>query len=298
MGMNSKVFGEFDLYDVLLAIGEPAIDSIWIADGTECLGKSAEEIHACDKTQLQIPGKEFVRMASRIYQTIEGCFYAYHESSKNPWLVIRAVDGSGFDVSTSSNKVIASIKRCFRDVTASEKYLLGHKCVYIKTYDNAIRSTHVQTAIDLMSYQENNPDEKIPELDLPQNDYYKRGVKFGLLGYWHAAIKELKQAIEEDPEFIEAHISLGVALRKIGNNNQALEHYNKALSLSPKNPEAYYFRGNILYSRSPADGIADFMIAMKLAPDLLNAYQKPLPQDRLTDYTRTPKGLYWIAKKR
>jgi tetratricopeptide (TPR) repeat protein len=56
------------------------------------------------------------------------------------------------------------------------------------------------------------------------------------------AVRELKQAVNLDRDFYQAHSSLGYALRKTGEYEAALEAYNTALSLNPTYAEAIEYR--------------------------------------------------------
>jgi CheY-like chemotaxis protein len=170
---RQKTYGDFDLYDILVAIGEPAINTIWSCKNIECLGKGAQEIQTCDNDKVQISGKDLCRISSRIYQTIEGHFEAHRRWSNKPWLVIRAVDGSGFDISTRDRRIIARLKNCFRDVEDIEAYQPKHKCVHIRNCSGKERSHHVQRALDLMMSEEEEAESEAPGLDISSNKSLK-----------------------------------------------------------------------------------------------------------------------------
>jgi tetratricopeptide (TPR) repeat protein len=127
-------------------------------------------------------------------------------------------------------------------------------------------------------------------------DHYAQGVKLGLSRKYQPAISELSLALEEHSDSAEIHVSLGIALHKIGKDDRALASYESALKISPKYAEAHYFRANIHYPRNVPQGIAGYTRAIGLQPVLIEAHRQPLPQDRLTDYNDNPAQMYWLFK--
>jgi tetratricopeptide (TPR) repeat protein len=130
-----------------------------------------------------------------------------------------------------------------------------------------------------------------------QIDAHAKGIKLGLSGLYSEAIDELSKSLEEDSDDVVAQTSLGVAFRRSGEDDRALACYETALRIDPIYAEAHYFRANILYSRGNVrEAITGYTIAIGLKPELIEAHQKSIPQDRLTDYTPTPAEMIWIAK--
>ena len=124
-----------------------------------------------------------------------------------------------------------------------------------------------------------------------------QGVKLGLSGLYTEAIDELSKSLEEDPDHVVAQTSLGVAFHRLGQDDRALACYETALRIDPIYAEAHYFRANILYGHGNVrEAIAGYTIAIGLKPELIEAHQNPIPQDRLTDYSPSLAEMVWIAK--
>ena len=129
------------------------------------------------------------------------------------------------------------------------------------------------------------------------NSHFFKGLELGLNGKYQEAIDELFKAVEEDPDHVVAHTSLGVAFHRLGEDDRAVSCYEAALQINPNQAEAHYFLSNILYAHGNVrEALAEYSAAIGLEPELIEAHQKPVPQDRLTDYTSSPAEMHRIAK--
>lgn len=106
----------FDLVDILNFIGEKAICSKWKVSYVECNGRTAEELHKISDEKILISGKHLFLIASNLLQTIDGKFEAFLGNELIPWLIIRAVDSSEFDVETDDFDVLQKIRQSFSNV--------------------------------------------------------------------------------------------------------------------------------------------------------------------------------------
>jgi tetratricopeptide (TPR) repeat protein len=141
------------------------------------------------------------------------------------------------------------------------------------------------------------PQAAVPPAQIDPHSVFVHGIKLGLSGRYHEAIAELSRAVEEDPDHVVAHSSLGVAFHRLAEDDRALVCYETALRLGPIYAEAHYFRANILYSNGNVrEAITAYTLAIGLNPELIEAHQKALPQDRLTDYVPAPAEMNWIAR--
>ena len=108
----------FDLRDVLLLLPAEFRNSSWTLSGIEAVGKSAMKLHELADKEGRIAGSELAALSEGIEQTIDGLFEAYQGEQQIPWLRIRAVDGSAFDVESEEEAVLSAIRKRFNDVTA------------------------------------------------------------------------------------------------------------------------------------------------------------------------------------
>jgi hypothetical protein len=87
---------DLDLYDLISALGERGLHSIWFGSGLECYGERAEDLYAFANQERPIEGRDLLDIASGIQQTIQGDFHAFDPGGTSHWLFLRAWDGSGF----------------------------------------------------------------------------------------------------------------------------------------------------------------------------------------------------------
>jgi tetratricopeptide (TPR) repeat protein len=85
---------------------------------------------------------------------------------------------------------------------------------------------------------------------------------------WEEALATLKEAVEADPQDPEAHLAMGIVLRRLGRLEPAIEAFSKGLQIDPLEPELMFRRG-IVWFRLGQYGIAlkDFEDASGIAYD-------------------------------
>ncbi|HZI85480.1 MAG TPA: tetratricopeptide repeat protein, partial [Pyrinomonadaceae bacterium] len=83
---------------------------------------------------------------------------------------------------------------------------------------------------------------KVQEVSRQASDEAKRlhkiGVKYGLSGLFRQAAGLFQRAIQLNPNFADAHYSLGHAYFDLGQYEDAIQSLEKALLLNPKDKEA------------------------------------------------------------
>lgn len=87
-------------------------------------------------------------------------------------------------------------------------------------------------------------------------------------GKWEEALETLTRAVEADPQDPEAHLAMGIVLRRLNRLEPAIEAFSKGLQVDPLEPELVFRRG-IAWFRLGQYGIAlkDFEDASGIAYD-------------------------------
>jgi tetratricopeptide (TPR) repeat protein len=103
--------------------------------------------------------------------------------------------------------------------------------------------------------------------------YFGRGIAYANLGNYQQAIKDFNKAIELEPDDAYAYNHRGSTYSDLGNYQQAIKDFNKAIELKPDYSYAYNNRG-IAYAAlgNYQQAIKDFNKAIELKPDNSNAY--------------------------
>jgi protein O-mannosyl-transferase len=93
------------------------------------------------------------------------------------------------------------------------------------------------------------------------------------LGYWQNNETLFRQALEVTENNQIAHKSLGDALDKKGQTDEAIAHFQEAIRLKPGYADVHNNLGNTLLKKGQADeAIAHFQEAIRLKPGYANAY--------------------------
>ncbi len=95
----------------------------------------------------------------------------------------------------------------------------------------------------------------------PQNSVVLLGASSlaASLGRFDDAVALNRRAVEVDPLSVVAHVSLGVHAYYAGQLDLATDAYQKALAISPDDPEAHYLLGLVYLGRSkPQQALAEF----------------------------------------
>ncbi|MBD3638176.1 MAG: tetratricopeptide repeat protein [Crocinitomicaceae bacterium] len=141
-----------------------------------------------------------------------------------------------------------------RDSTNSEA-LLGMAKIY------AALSNFGKADYYISSSLRNNPYSPEPYFTrglIYRTDYYQTGRESS----WDIAKSSFQTAIEQDPDFYEAFIELGVMHAEKG-DSIALEYYNSAIDIYPESIEAWYNKGYYYQSRGEVDNALNCYYTLK-----------------------------------
>ena len=93
------------------------------------------------------------------------------------------------------------------------------------------------------------------------------------LGELDEAIEAYTKAISIKPDYAEAYNNMGLVLQEQGKLNEAIEAYKKALSIKPNFAEAFNNMGNTLKEQGKLDeAIAAYKKALFIKPNFAEAY--------------------------
>jgi hypothetical protein len=106
-----------ELRELLQLVGPAASESDWELKDVECVGGSAAvDCHRLSNSGQRISGDQLIRLAAEVDQFIDGQFEAYRKNATKPWLIIRAVDSSAYDVESEDPRLLQRIQEAFRNV--------------------------------------------------------------------------------------------------------------------------------------------------------------------------------------
>ena len=102
---------------------------------------------------------------------------------------------------------------------------------------------------------------------------------------YEAALKDFQIAAAAAPDNYRAHNGAGYSLRKLGNYERALEHYERALALAPTSSEAIEYR-------------AEAYLGLNRLTDTKQAYMHLFVHDRTASNVLMKAIKTWVASHR
>ena len=105
------------LEDVLRLLGRRAETSVWKISGVETLENGGKDtLQGMSDSGTPVRGSELLRLASTRPEIIDGTFAGYENDEDEPWIVIRAVDSSAYDVETNDERLLDQVRKRFQNV--------------------------------------------------------------------------------------------------------------------------------------------------------------------------------------
>jgi len=103
--------------------------------------------------------------------------------------------------------------------------------------------------------------------------YYNRGNAYAALGNQERAIEDYERALKINPQYAVVYSNRGSLYFKLGNYKQAIEDYDKAIEINPKLASAYNNRGNTYGALGNyRQAITDYDKAIEIDPKLEEAH--------------------------
>lgn len=104
-------------------------------------------------------------------------------------------------------------------------------------------------------------------------DFYVRAVTKALERNYQGAVEDYTQAIELNPNFVEAYIKRGATRYKLGDDRGALKDCSEALRINPDLAQSYYYQGRARYRLGYTQAaIEAYTQAIRLEADYAQAY--------------------------
>ena len=126
---------DLDVYSLITALGERALNSTWLGSGVDCYGESTKELFSLTDHNRPIDGHDFLRITSGIEKTIEGDFTAFDPGSTSHWILIRAWKGSGFYVEVNDRESKERLMTHFPSVEEVEEADPPYEGLFIRISD-------------------------------------------------------------------------------------------------------------------------------------------------------------------
>lgn len=108
---------DFDLAEVLNALGPRVARSAWTIESLSYVSRDDVEIPLLHSGEGErVPGTELLSSLPNLLQVIDGEFRAF-EAEGEPWVILRAVDSSWWEVVSEDSAALSAIHGLFRNVT-------------------------------------------------------------------------------------------------------------------------------------------------------------------------------------
>jgi hypothetical protein len=119
-----------DLRDLIDLLAPGSLESSWTVspvslesptpgrtfDEFMVTGRGGDQLESLAASGSIVSGRILSEYAHATHQVIWGQFVATHPESTGAWVVIRAIDSTFYEVTTSDNMVLAKIRSAYKDV--------------------------------------------------------------------------------------------------------------------------------------------------------------------------------------
>ncbi len=145
--------------------------------------------------------------------------------------------------------------------------LLLNNLAYLHKSKNEIEEAQKFATQALEIYQE------IVKLNPKDDAYINMGKSYNYKGEYDKALEYFQKAIELNPKNDDAYSGMGVSYYQQKEYDIAIESYQKAIELNPKNDNGYLIIGGSYYNKEEYDRALEyFQKAIELSPKNDNAY--------------------------
>lgn len=128
--LNDHVLA-LDLRDLLRLLAPRSLETNWVVSRVksskpghewfEATGEGGEQLEGLAKDNAQLSGSELAALAENTWQVIWGEFVGWAPTqSDKPWVIIRAVDSTFYEVDTDDETVLSKISSTYKDFRVGE----------------------------------------------------------------------------------------------------------------------------------------------------------------------------------
>ena len=109
---------DFDLAEVLAALGQRARDCVWRGRNIQYVSRDERDVAAMQSLAegWEVSGTDLLDGIAQVLQVVDGQFEATVPGGESPSVVIRAIDSSWWEVLSDDAEVQVAIRRRFRVV--------------------------------------------------------------------------------------------------------------------------------------------------------------------------------------
>jgi curved DNA-binding protein CbpA len=124
-------------------------------------------------------------------------------------------------------------------------------------------------------------------------DFYVRAVAKALDKNYQGAVEDYTQAIELNPQFVEAYLKRAATRYQLGDDRGTLKDCTQALQINPNLALAYYYQGRARYRLGYTQAaIEAYTQAIRIEPDQAQAYyHRSIANHDLKELTLTVEDL-------
>jgi hypothetical protein len=106
--------GPVELLEILELLGDRGRQATWRLRSLEVApSDAAQQLHAHSDREDDITGDELLRLADRKPQLIDGVLEAWLPDADAPWVVIRAIDSTSWDLLSEDAQVLDEARTRF-----------------------------------------------------------------------------------------------------------------------------------------------------------------------------------------